>query len=219
MTDSEAPRSVPVWDLPIRLFHWSLALLVVLSWASGKSGKLEIHMTSGAVIISLLLFRLAWGVVGSPTARFAHFVGGPSRILAYVRGRWSGLGHNPLGALSVLAMLGLLLAQASFGLFATDDIATDGPFAWMVSSATTKRLSALHRQGAWLLLGLVAIHLAAIAFYRIKKGENLVAPMISGVKEVRGPAEPQRLASSWLALVLVLVSAALVFGALTVWGR
>ncbi len=219
MTESSVSRKIPVWDLPIRLFHWSLAVLFTLSWASGRLGKLDIHMKVGAVVLSLLLFRLAWGVIGSPTARFARFVGGPGRVLAYLRGQWSGIGHNPLGALSVVAMLGLLLAQASFGLFATDDIATDGPFAWMVSSAATKRLSALHRQGAWLLLGLVALHLSAIIFYRIKTGENLVAPMISGVKDVAEPAEPQRLVSSWRALAVLLVSTALVFGGLAVGGK
>lgn len=219
MTETSAPRIVPVWDLPLRLFHWSLVLLFTLSWASGRMGKLDLHMKAGLVIMSLLFFRLAWGVMGSQTARFASFVGGPGRIRAYLRGQWSGLGHNPLGALSVLAMLGLLLAQTGTGLFATDDIATDGPLAWMVSSRTVKQLSALHRQGSWLLLGLVAAHLGAIVYYRVKAGENLVTPMISGVKRIDRPVEPPAQANPWLALILVALALAGVFGAVAAWGK
>ncbi|OAN50220.1 hypothetical protein A6A04_02110 [Paramagnetospirillum marisnigri] len=219
MSPSGSSRPVPVWDLPLRLFHWSLVLLFALSWASGKMGKLDIHMKMGAAVLTLILFRLAWGVVGSPTARFARFVSGPGGILAYLRGQWSGIGHNPLGALSVLAMLGLLAAQATAGLFTSDDIATDGPLVWSASGAMVKLLSGLHRQGAWLLLGLVGLHLAAIVFYRIKKGENLVIPMVTGVKEMDPAPEPQRLASPWLALALLVVAAALVFGGLAVWGK
>ncbi|MDO8605372.1 MAG: cytochrome b/b6 domain-containing protein [Phaeospirillum sp.] len=219
MPNAAPSRPVPVWDLPIRLFHWALAAMFVALWISGRMGKLDLHMTIGAAVLTLLLFRLAWGVLGSPTARFATFVGGPRRIAAYLRGEWSGLGHNPLGALSVLAMLGLLLLQAGSGLFATDDIATDGPLAWLVSSKATKQLSALHRLGSWAALGLVALHLAAIAFYRIKTGENLVRPMIVGTKPATDEAPSQRLASPWLALALLAAAAALVFGGLAAWGR
>ncbi|RAU20175.1 cytochrome B [Paramagnetospirillum kuznetsovii] len=219
MTESAPVKPVVVWDLPIRLFHWCLAALVAVALVSGHLDKLTPHMKAGTLILALLLFRLGWGVVGSPTARFAQFVGGPGRIRAYLDGTWTGLGHNPLGALSVLAMLALLLVQAGSGLFATDDIATDAPLAWMVSSAVTKRLSTLHRLGSWAVVALVAAHLAAIAFYRIKKGKNLVAPMISGHGEPDLPCAPQRLASPWLALALAVAAAALVFGALAAWGR
>jgi cytochrome b len=212
-------RPIQVWDLPTRLFHWALVLIFAGSWISGSLGKLDIHMKLGAAVLALLLFRLCWGVWGSATARFTHFVTGPSQIMGYLRGQWSGLGHNPLGALSVLALLGLLLLQAASGLFTTDDIASDGPLVWLVSSKTVKLASGLHRQEAWVLLGLVALHLGSILFYRIKKGDNLVLPMITGRKSVEaGTPEPPR-ASPWLALAVQTAAAALVFGGLAVWGK
>ncbi len=219
MAEPNSPRTVVVWDLPTRLFHWALAVLVAALWISGHLDRLDLHMKVGAATLALLLFRLAWGVVGSPTARFAQFVGGPRRIAAHLRGEWSGLGHNPLGALSVLVMLGLLLLQAASGLFATDDVATDGPLAWLVASRTTKLLSAFHRLDSWAVLAMVALHLAAIGFYRVRRGENLVRPMIVGTKTVTEAAPPQRLASPWLALALLAAAAALVFGGLAVWGK
>ena len=116
-------------------------------------------------------------------------------------------------------MLGLLLLQAASGLFSTDDIATDGPLAWLVASRTTKLLSAFHRLDSWAVLAMVALHLAAIGFYRVRRGENLVRPMIVGTKTVTEAAPPQRLASPWLALALLAAAAALVFGGLAVWGK
>ena len=212
------PRPIQVWDLPIRLFHWTLACLFAGSWVSGNLGKLDIHMKLGAAILSLLLFRLAWGVWGSATARFSHFVVGPGRIKAYLRGQWSGLGHNPLGALSVLAMLGLLLLQTVSGMVTTDDIASDGPLVWLVASKTVKLASTLHRLEAWALLGLVALHLGSIAFYRLK-GQNLVRPMIIGCKTLAEEIpEPPR-ASPWTALGLQTVAALVVFGGLAIWGK
>ena len=217
--DLTSPRPIQVWDLPIRLFHWTLVLVFAGSWVSGSLGKLDIHMKLGAAALALLLFRLCWGVWGSATARFTHFVAGPGRIKAYLRGQWSGLGHNPLGALSVLAMLGLLLLQTASGMFTTDDIASDGPLVWLVSSKTVKLASTLHRQESWILLGLVALHLGSILFYRIKKGENLLRPMITGRKCVDDETPEPLRASPWLALTLQVFAAALVFGGLAVWGK
>lgn len=226
--EGEATRPVRVWDLPVRLFHWALAALFVVQWISGKAGKLDIHMTLGAAVLSLLLFRLAWGLVGSRTARFADFVRGPAAAGAYLRGLkdgrpWPGLGHNPLGGWSVVLLLGLLLAQGSAGLFASDDIATDGPLAWMVSSKATATLSAVHRLGAKLLLALVALHLSAVFFYLFAKKENLIRPMLTGCKPVSpdlaAKAERLTFASPWLALALLALSAGLVFGGLAVWGK
>lgn len=188
-------RTIRIWDLPTRLFHWLLLLLVVASFVTGWVGGnlIEWHARAGIAITGLLAFRLVWGFVGSTYARFAHFVPGPGRLLAYVRGQWRGLGHNPVGALSVLALLSILIFQAVSGLVANDDIAFEGPLYALVSKSTSDSLSSLHRQNFWIIIGLVSLHVLAIAFYALVKKDNLVKPMITGVKEVVDPAhEPAR---------------------------
>ncbi|MCB1958148.1 MAG: cytochrome b/b6 domain-containing protein [Rhodocyclaceae bacterium] len=178
-------RSIAVWDLPTRIFHWSLVLLVAGSFISGKIGGNAMlwHGTFGVAILGLLSFRLIWGLVGSTYARFTTFVRGPAAVLAYLRGDWQGLGHNPLGALSVLAMLGLLLFQACSGLIANDDIAFNGPLYPLVSKDDSDRATGLHRQSEILIITLVALHLAAIGFYARVKKQNLVRPMVTGLTE------------------------------------
>ena len=188
-------RTLRIWDLPTRLFHWLLLLLVVASFVTGWVGGnlIEWHARAGIAITGLLAFRLVWGFVGSTYARFAHFVPGPGRLLAYVRGQWRGLGHNPVGALSVLALLSILIFQAVSGLVANDDIAFEGPLYNLVSKATSDSLSSLHRQNFWVIIALVSLHVLAIAFYALVKKDNLVKPMITGVKKVVDPAhEPAR---------------------------
>jgi cytochrome b len=148
---------IKVWDLPTRVFHWSLFVSVTFALLTGLEGGnwMVWHARAGLLILGLLIFRLVWGLLGSTYARFAEFAPTPGRLLAYLQGRWQGLGHNPLGALSVFALLALLLWQASSGLFSNDDIAFDGPLYDLVSKSTSDWLSSLHRQGLWLILGLV----------------------------------------------------------------
>lgn len=176
-----------IWDLPTRLFHWTLAALFVFSIFTVKAGGnwLEWHMRSGYAILALVLFRVLWGFAGSRYARFSHFVRGPGDVLAYIGGRLrhSG-GHSPLAALSVLALLALLLAQASMGLFANDGIFSEGPLAKLVSSALSDRLSTLHRQAEYLLYGLVALHVSAIVYYAAFRSEPLTGAMIHGDREL-----------------------------------
>lgn len=209
---------VKVWDQPVRLFHWLLAALVGALWATGEWGALEIHMVLGGWALTLLLFRWAWGFAGSPTARFTHFVRGPRAILAYLaaarRGAVRSIGHNPLGALSVLALLAVLTVQALTGLFTTDDIVTEGPLVHLVASKTAALLSTLHRIGGKLVLLLVAVHLAAVAFYALVKKDDLLRAMITGTKRVPPEVEGIRFASPLLALVLFGLAAALVWGGL-----
>ncbi|MFD2234468.1 cytochrome b/b6 domain-containing protein [Phaeospirillum tilakii] len=222
------PRRVQVWDLPVRLFHWTLAVLFAVLWLSGHNGALALHLSAGTLLLTLVLFRLAWGVGGSFTARFTSFVRGPAAVLAYLRdhraaGMWPGFGHNPLGGWSVSVLLGLLLLQATSGLFTTDDIATDGPLAWAVSGATVKTLSSLHRLGGWVLLGLAGLHVAAILYYRFGRDQDLITPMIGGDTEldpdIAARAEAAPHAPVTRALGLLILAALLVYGGLAIWGR
>lgn len=182
-------RHYEVWDLPIRTFHWLLVVGILASWLTGEvfDSYLNWHLVIGEGMLGLIVFRLVWGVIGSESARFVHFVKGPAAIKAYIsefwidrRGRvW--LGHNPLGALSVLAMLLSLAVQVGTGLFAAaDDYINYGPLNKFVSDGTASLLTEIHEVNFNILLGLVGLHLAAIAYYRFFKRENLVTPMVTG---------------------------------------
>ena len=203
-----------IWDWPTRLFHWLLALCLVGSWITAKGFDwLDWHMRIGYLTLGLLAFRLAWGVVGPRHARFASFIKGPRATLAYLRTlptRHAGTqaaGHNPLGALAVLAMLTLLLLQAVTGLFATDELLHLGPYNGAVDGATGERLTTVHKTNANLVFAAVGLHLVAIVFYALYKRQNLVGPMITGRRRVLVGREAagEAIASprSLLALVLV----------------
>lgn len=207
-------QHVRVWDLPTRVFHWTLAVLVVIAFVTGLQGGNAMlwHERAGLGILGLLSFRLLWGVVGSSYARFADFLPTPARVLAYVQGRWQGLGHNPLGALAVFALLGVLLVQAISGLFATDDIAFEGPLFHLASLDLSAALSRWHRQAMWLIGGLIGLHIAAALFYTLIKRTNVIRPMITGVKSVpSAQAQPAR--GGGLLMFLLCVALA----ALVVW--
>jgi len=203
---------VRVWDLPTRLFHWSLVVLVACSVVTAKVGGLWLdwHMRSGYAILALLVFRLLWGVAGSRHARLSHFVRGPRIVLAYLRGRHphDGAGHNPAGALSVVAMLAVLLAQASTGLFTNDGSFTEGPLARLVSSATSERLSTLHRWGELAIYGLVALHLAAVLLYLAVRRDNLIGPMITGDRKALAVHPVRDDPALWLRAAVMLALAA-----------
>lgn len=169
-----------VWDLPTRLFHWLLAAGVIGSFVSIKTGNIIWHERLGYAALALLLFRLVWGVAGGRYARFAQFVRGPGKVLAYLRGAPHGFGHNPLGALSVLALLLVIGFQAGSGLFTNDDIAFEGPLARHVSGATVSLLTRWHRLNQWVILALVGLHVAAILYYRFARRQDLIRPMITG---------------------------------------
>jgi cytochrome b len=185
---------IRVWDLPTRLFHWALVLAVATAVITGEIGGslMDIHATAGLTIVGLVTFRLVWGFVGSTNARFLNFLPTPRRIRSYFKGRWEGHGHSPLGALSVLALLGLLAVQAGTGLFCNDDIAFTGPLYALVEETLANRLSGLHRQLANVLLALLALHVVAILAYLRFKKDNLVKPMITGWKEVRSGTSASR---------------------------
>jgi cytochrome b len=193
MDQASRKRPILVWDLPTRLFHWLLVALMVAAFVTGQLGGdlIQWHGRLGLAIIGLLAFRLVWGFVGSTYARFASFIPRPATIVAYLRGRWRGLGHNPMGALSVYGLLTVVAIQAVTGLFANDDIAFQGPLAALVDGTTSQFLTSIHRLNVGLLLALVGLHLAAILFYTWVKRESLVPPMITGIKLVEdAQAEP-----------------------------
>jgi cytochrome b len=172
---------VKIWDLPTRLFHWLLVLLFSFSWWSAETGEMDWHRFSGTVLLGLLLFRLLWGFVGGSTARFSSFVRSPAVVLGYLRGAASPRpGHNPLGALSVLALLLALAVQITSGLFATDtDGLESGPLSFLISFDASRTVAEIHETSFKLFLALVALHVATILLYLVRR-RNLIAPMISG---------------------------------------
>jgi cytochrome b len=204
---SMADRSIRVWDLPLRLFHWLLASLVVGAYVTVELGGnwMEWHGRLGLAILGLLIFRLVWGVVGSTHARFDSFFPTPGRLGNYLRGEWRGLGHNPLGALSVIAMLALLLWQAVSGLFGNDDIAFNGYLYTLVPKETSDWMTGWHKRGYWVIVALVVLHVSAIAFYHRVKKVDLVTPMITGKQRVADPGVQIPRGGGWLAFVLASV--------------
>lgn len=179
-------KTVLVWDFPLRSFHWSLVALVLVSVASGLSGgnAMVWHERSGLAIVGLLAFRVVWGFVGSTHARFASFIRGPRAIATYLKGGWQGLGHNPLGALSVVGLLSVLIAQVGTGLIGNDDIAFNGPLFALVDKHVSDVATGWHKRIVWVLAMLVAAHLFAIVVYARVKNDQLVGPMITGRKTV-----------------------------------
>jgi cytochrome b len=180
------------WDLPTRFFHWLLAILVTFSLVTGEIGEswLAWHMKSGYAIIALLVFRLAWGFLGSREARFANFVRSPAAALAYARSIQSGKrdvspGHSPLAAWSILAMLAAIALQAGTGLFSNDESSHEGPLASKVSDAMVDRMSSIHSWNQYAIFTLVALHLIAIGIYQWRLRMNVVGPMVRGTADVR----------------------------------
>jgi cytochrome b len=206
-------NKVRVWDLPTRVFHWTLALCIVGSVVSAKIGgnALEWHMRLGYVVFTLLAFRIVWGLVGGRWSRFASFVYAPGTLWRYLRGAsrpgdHHDVGHSPIGALSVFALLVILAAQVGTGLFADDEIATTGPLNKFVASSTGLALTGWHKGwGQWLIITLVVLHIAAIVFYLVGRKRNLVRPMWTGDKALppEVPASADGGAARLLALVLV----------------
>lgn len=180
-------KKIRVWDLPVRAFHWLLVLCIAGSFISVNIGEnaIEWHAYFGYSILTLLIFRLVWGFVGSTHARFSSFFPTRTRVRNYLNGKTSHyLGHNPLGAVSVFALLFTLSIQAITGLFGDDAIAFQGPLAKYVSSSTVEFLSQVHEANQVVIYFLVALHIAAIIYYRQCRGEDLIKPMLLGDKEI-----------------------------------
>ena len=204
------PRAKRVWDLPTRLFHWLLVALLAFSWWSAKNEELDWHFWSGFAVLTLLLFRLLWGLFGSSTARFASFVRGPRGVLAYLRDErgWKAPGHTPLGALSVVALLLVIALQVGLGLFATDhDGLNSGPLAGLISGDASDAAADIHETLFNVLLGLIGLHLAAITYYRLFRGKKLIRPMITGRSDAVD--DGMRPGKWWAALLCLAVALAI----------
>jgi len=187
-------NTIRVWDLPTRLFHWSLAACVAGLGVTGYIGGATMtwHARIGYAVLTLLLFRLIWGVVGGRWSRFSSFIYSPRSVLAQLRGRAHPdhlIGHNPLGAASVFAMFAVLLAQIGTGLVGDDEIAFTGPLNRFVATSRGLAATWYHKQiGQWLLWSLIALHIAAVLYYLVRKKDNLIRPMILGDKTLPQPA-------------------------------
>jgi cytochrome b len=209
-----------VWDLPTRLFHWALVVLVGLSWWTAETDRNSLHLWLGYGVLFLLFFRILWGFTGSSTARFSAFIRGPRAVAEYVRNRfrWPTAGHAPLGALSVLALLAIMLIQVGTGLFAADeDGFFSGPLAYLVSIGASDSMTEWHEEVFDWLLILIGLHVAAILLYRLALGRNLLGPMITGKADLPRGMEPMRPATPIVAIFCTLIAAAatawIIFGA------
>jgi len=209
-------REVKVWDGWVRLFHWTVVVLLGVSWWTAHTSRWEWHFRSGYTILTLVLFRIAWGLVGSETVRFRLFLRAPVTVFRHLRhlARHEAdaeVSHNAAGGWMVLLMLALLLLQAGTGLFADDDIFTRGPLARRVDGATSALLTGIHLLNFNLILAAVALHVAAVLAYRLLKGQDLVRPMLTGRKRLPEKTRAPRLGHPVLGATLLAMAALVVW--------
>ncbi len=209
-----------VWDLPTRLFHWVLVLLIATSYVSIQLNWMRIHFLSGYTILTLLLFRLAWGFVGSDTSRFARFLHSPAAAFRHLRAfprreADNEIGHNAAGGWMVLVLLALVAVQACSGLFSNDDVLVEGPLAKYVGKAASDRISDIHSFNFNLLLAAMGLHVLAVLAYLVVKRQNLLRPMVTGRKRLPPNLRAPRMASPLLALAVLVVAAGLIWALAT----
>lgn len=218
--DRTGLRAVRVWDAPTRLFHWALALLVLFSWISVRRNWMQLHFLSGYTVLTLLLFRIAWGLLGSETARFARFLRSPAaalRHLAHLTRREpdTEAGHNAAGGWMVLLLLLVLAVQTGTGLFSNDDAISEGPFAEWAGKDLSDRISGLHALNFRLILAAVGLHVLAVAVYAVVKRQNLLRPMLTGQKNLPPGIAAPRMAPPLRAALLLAIAAAVVAAIVT----
>jgi len=205
------PATRLVWDLPVRIAHWLFVLCVAGSWLTHQAGVQWFgwHRRFGYATLVLVSFRIVWGFAGTRHARFANFLRGPRAVVEYLRRGGAGepVGHNPLGALNVVALLALMLVQAVTGLFANDEIVNAGPFYGWVSPGTSNRITALHHANADWLLALIAVHVVAAGWYALARRRPLLRAMVTGRKDADRVPEAEEIGSSRVALAVAIVAA------------
>ncbi len=195
---------VVVWDLPVRLFHWSLVAAIAVLYFTARAGGLamEYHKITGYGVLGLVLFRILWGFFGSTHARFSNFCYAPKTIMGYAgtlftRAKSKYLGHNPLGGISAVVLLVLVLIQAVTGLFANDEVILEGPLAHYLPRQVSERITSFHKTSFYVLLGAIGLHVSAILFYLLFKKENLIAAMVTGKKELEHIPEKSTVIKPW----------------------
>ena len=210
-------NKVKVWDLPTRLFHWSLVASVIFMFVSAKMGGswLQWHLRCGLFLLALILFRIVWGFVGSDTARFTQFVKSPKHIIRYIKGEITENeqpGHNPLGALMVLALIFGVLFQVLTGLFSPDENSYmyDG-FLYKLAGDNASKIRGIHLMFANILMILAIIHFVVVLFYRVVKRHNLITPMITGNKYLNDPVPQLKFASIFKVLIILMITAAVAY--------
>ena len=208
---------IKVWDLPVRICHWLLVIIIAFQFISVKvldesmlSNATQWHFYGGYACLALVIFRILWGILGTYYARFSQFIQSPIKTLHYLRGRGEQnyLGHNPAGAYSVIALLSLILAQAVSGLFTTDDIFNDAPYFGMLNDSWQTVVNFIHHNVVYVLLGFIVLHIGAIIFYKVKHKEKLTSAMVTGNKTVHKSVQSQG-PFPWLSFFVCLAITAL----------
>ncbi|HTR07127.1 MAG TPA: cytochrome b/b6 domain-containing protein [Paraburkholderia sp.] len=214
-TQDSPARSVPVWDLPTRLFHWLTVVLVAAAYVTQRMNWMQSHVRIGETLLALLLFRMLWGCFGSETARFSRFVASPRKALMHLRHLLrrepdTQVGHNAAGGWMVLLLLALLLVETLTGLYDNNDIADEGPLSEIVPAKIANAIADMHAYVWDVLAAAVVLHICAIAVYALVKGHNLLGPMVSGRKRLPASVRAPKRASLWLAALLMAFSGVVV---------
>lgn len=207
----QAPlRKTRLWDLPIRLVHWSLVGLIPAMWWTAENDNLSLHMTLGYVVLAIVLFRIIWGFVGSSNARFGQFLKGPSAVMAHLSGKSEKTyaGHNPAGGWSVLVLLALLATQLGLGLFALDEDNVGSLLTSMVSYDTAREMAELHELVFNVILAFVVLHIAAVVYYSLVRKDRIVPPMVTGSRDLPADVEAPRIAPLWKAVIVLILTSA-----------
>ena len=207
---------MPIWDLPIRLFHWLLPVLLLTSYIAVKTDRMALHLLSGYALATLLIFRLVWGFLGSDTARFTRFVKSPLAAMRHASHMFrrepdNVAGHNEAGGLMALVLLALLVLQVSTGLFANDDGENEGPLMKFISKGLSDQLSKVHAVNVKLITVAVGLHILAVLAYAVFKGHDLVRPMINGRKRLPAATPAPRMVHPGAALAILAVAAGIVY--------
>ena len=211
-----------VWDLPVRVMHWLLALAVAGAWLShyDLTDWFPFHAICGYVTLVVTITRIVWGIVGTHHARFANFVRGPRAVIRYLADTGNAqntVGHNPVGALMVLLLLALLLVQAITGLFANDQVANVGPLFGYIRSVTSDKLTGIHQVLANVIVTCVCMHIAAVLAHCVFKRENLILPMVTGRKPAEAVPQDSAIANSRVRIAAAIAAIVIALLALIIY--